>query len=88
MAKKKPSVKDPRVNKFRSICEVHREIYEALVDGKNQEDIVKLLEEVYVMGKKMDAKLQQYKNNWDNDWWEKNRNFDAATLRRKGKKKK
>ena len=35
----------------------------------------------------MDAKLRQYKNNWDDDWWEKNRNFEKSWKRRKGKKR-
>jgi len=27
------------------------------------------------MAKKMDAKLRQYKNNYDDDWWEKERDI-------------
>jgi hypothetical protein len=31
------------------------------------------LEEAYGMAKKMDAKLRQYKNNYDDNWWEQER---------------
>lgn len=58
--------------KLRTICEVHREIYDIIYD-QNDEELKDLLNEAYVLAKKMDAKLRQYKNNYDNDWWEKER---------------
>lgn len=89
---KKPSVKDKRVNIFRSICEVNREIYEGILDSdldnKSANELIDLVEEAYVMGKKMDRKLRQYKHNWDDDWWKKNKNFEVALERRKGIKRK
>jgi len=65
-------------NKFgRTICEVHREMYdvmyESLQDHPKYEELTSQLEEAYQMAKKMDAKLRQYKNNYDADWWEKER---------------
>jgi len=74
------SVKDKRVADFRTICEVHREIYEVLTKEKlskyDIQAIIELLEEAYKMGKKMDSKLRQYKYNYDDDWWEANKNIN------------
>ena len=55
---------------LRTICEVHREIYDIIHATENNE-LKDLLNEAYVMAKKMDAKLRQYKNNYDDGWWEK-----------------
>lgn len=56
----------------RTICEVLREIYDIVYDSEDpsREEIMELLNESYVYGKKMDAKLRQYKNGYDQDWWE------------------
>ena len=57
----------------RTICEVHREMYDILFEdltSDRREDVLSRLEEAYGMAKKMDAKLRQYKNDYDNDWWE------------------
>ena len=35
--------------------------------------MISLLEEAYIMAKKMNFKLRQYKENYDDDWWEKTR---------------
>ena len=62
--------------KERTICEVHREIYDILYDdlhGEDRKKTLDLLNEAYGMAKKMDAKLRQYKNNYDDNWWEKER---------------
>ena len=63
------------VNGKRTICEVHREIWD-IIDAEIQdkaltERLFEKLEESYFMAKKMDGKLRQYKFNYDNDWWEK-----------------
>jgi hypothetical protein len=70
------SVKDNTYNDSfgRTICEVHREIYDELSKNeKSNEIIIEKLEEAYQMAKKMDAKLRQYKNNYDDGWWQKER---------------
>ena len=58
----------------RTICEVHRELYDIAVthfkDSPHFAAITEKLEEAYWMGKKMNAKLRQYKNNYDDGWWE------------------
>jgi hypothetical protein len=67
------SVKDKKVANFRTICEVHREIYDLIVANKNiknKDEIVKLIDEAYIMAKKMNGKLYQYKENYDDGWWE------------------
>lgn len=63
----------------RTICEVHRELYDILDDELRdhpQSDILKeKLQEAYSMAKKMDAKLRQNKHDYDNGWWEKERDM-------------
>jgi hypothetical protein len=44
---------------MRTICEVHREIYRAVRGRAPRERIYRLLQEAYVMAKKMDAKLRE-----------------------------
>ncbi len=58
----------------RSICEVHRELYDlvhANLSGPALEAFTEKLEEAYAMAKKMQAKLRQYKENYDEGWWER-----------------
>jgi len=60
----------------RSICEVHRELYDlvhANLSGPALEAFTEKLEEAYAMAKKMQAKLRQYKENYDEGWWERQR---------------
>ena len=56
----------------RTICEVHRILYKILEEKKEKELLV-LVEEAFNMAKKMNNKLRQYKHNYDDGWWEKNR---------------
>ena len=64
-----------KVSPRRTICEVHREIYDILEehfkDSKQFPELESRLQECYLMAKKMSLKLQQYKNGWDRGWWEK-----------------
>ena len=64
-----------KVNSKRTICEVHREIYDIIADslesGSLRENLENKVEEAFLMAKKMDGKLRQYKNNYDDGWWEK-----------------
>lgn len=57
-----------RASAFRTICEVHREIFDATEDPNIRE----LVLEAFVMGKKMDAKLREYKADWDAGFYEVN----------------
>ena len=60
---------------LRTICEVHRDMYDMLYEltDDRSEELKELIEEAYILAKKMDAKLRQYKNNYDDDWWKKER---------------
>ena len=53
----------------RTICEVHREMYDIMYNNlrlnPHYADLTAKLDEAYQMAKKMDAKLRQYKNNYD-----------------------
>lgn len=85
-----PNIKDKRVSEFRTICEVHREIHDILINDKSISDevsdkLTELLQEAYVMAKKMNNKLRQYKNNYDEGWWEKNRNIKEKLQKRNKK---
>ena len=61
---------DPgKVEPRRTICEVHRQIWRA---AEGDPHIRALAEEAYDMAKRMNAKLREYKNDWDAGWWEKN----------------
>lgn len=68
-----------RINSFnppslRTICEVHREMYDIIceMNDNNEKNLLQeKIEEAFNMAKKMDAKLRQYKFNYDDDWWEK-----------------
>ncbi len=72
-----------RVNSKRSICEVHRQIYDKLVVGfsdkpEELEEIVVLLEEAFSLGVKLVDKLVEYKCSLPQ--WEKNE--DRAEVER------
>ena len=66
---------------FRTICEVHREIYRYInkmlengdLEESSYEYIDVRLKEAFKMAKKMNNKLRQYKHNYDSGWWERNR---------------
>ena len=64
-----------KVNKERTICEVHREIYDIVFDhmedGTVRNDLEAKIEEAFIMAKKMDARLRYYAKNYDDGWWEK-----------------
>jgi hypothetical protein len=68
-----------RASSWRTICEVHRELYELCEDSKARE----LILEAFIMGKKMDAKLRDYKADWDAGFYEKNHDHRQDSKRRK-----
>jgi hypothetical protein len=68
-----------RASSWRTICEVHREIYDALEDEKLKD----LVLEAFIMGKKMDATLREYKADWDAGFYGKNEDRRADSKRRK-----
>jgi hypothetical protein len=59
--------KGKRVNKNRTICEVHRQIYDLMVTRYNDDEICDLLDEAFVMGIKMNNRLVEYKCIFENE---------------------
>lgn len=74
-----------RSSSFRTICEVHRDIYDACSDLAEplRVRMQDLVIEAFIMGKKMDSKLREYKADWDEGLYEKNHDHRADSLRRK-----
>ena len=69
-----------RSSSWRTICEVHREIYELT---EPDSDIRELVIEAFIMGKKMDARLKEYKADWDAGFYDANLDHHADSKRRK-----
>ena len=63
-----------RVSSWRTICEVHREIYDIAEDlpGSIKEKLQDLVIDSYIMAKKMNEKLRDYKSDWDSGLWVRN----------------
>jgi hypothetical protein len=63
-----------KASSFRTICEVHREIYDATegLAEPSQSQIRELVIDAFIMGKKMDGKLKEYKADWDRGEYELN----------------
>lgn len=74
-----------RASSFRTICEVHREIYDLaeILPEPQKENLQNLVLDAFIMGKKMDAKLREYKADWDAGFYEVNTDRRADRLRRK-----
>ena len=69
-----------RIARRRTICEIHRELYRTLkADGVDEDSkAMTLLKEAYPIGKKLVAKLRQYKHGFDDGWYEKNKRGGPA----------
>ena len=74
-----------RASSFRTICEVHREIYDACghLPEPERSAIRNLVIEAFTMGKKMDAKLRKYKADWDTGFYGPNADHRQDSARRK-----
>jgi hypothetical protein len=72
---------------LRTICEVHREMYRKIhhlyhtgvIDEETWHYLITRTEEGFNLGKKMNNKLAQYKNNYADDWYEEHR-LDGGEL--------
>jgi predicted MPP superfamily phosphohydrolase len=53
-----------------TICDIHRMIYKLIDEENDKEEIKYLLEEAFVIAKKMDAKLRMYKFDYEESWYE------------------
>jgi hypothetical protein len=69
-----------RASSWRTICEVHRDIYDLCSD---RPEIQELVIEAFILGKKMDAKLREYKADWDKGELTLNEDHRADSKRRK-----
>jgi len=58
---------------LRTICEVHREIYDCVYFDEPKEKSVEKLQEAFAMATKLVNKLVQYKHGYTDDWWEENK---------------
>lgn len=73
-----------RASSFRTICEVHREIFDLCetlpepVKTKVQDLVI----EAFIMGKKIDARLREYKADWDAGFYDLNPDRRADRARR------
>lgn len=74
-------INKPDPFRLRTICEVHREIYRELIKRDKHDFLLEKVEEVFNMGKKMSNKLRQYKYNYDDGWWEENKNKGDIDLK-------
>lgn len=74
-----------RASSWRTICEVHREIFDACAElpEPHQTQIRRLVLQAFVMGKKMDRRLREYKTDWDTGFYEANVDHRADSKRRK-----
>jgi len=80
----------------RTICEVHREIYDIIFDEVKNENVRKVmvskLSEAFGMAKRMDKKLRYYAKmyddkKYDDGWWEdKSEEAIEETLERRSKR--
>lgn len=74
---------------FRTICEVHREIWDHL--GKiNNPGLAMLIQtlllEAFDMGKRMDAQLRRYNERWSDGVYSENIDYQEDRTRRKERK--
>jgi hypothetical protein len=69
---------------WRTICEVHREIYDLaeMLPGGERERLQELVIDAFIMAKKMDGKLKSYKQDWDAGFYEANNDRAEDRLRR------
>lgn len=85
MTKEEALVAMRRASSWRTICEVHREIYDLCqeIGEPTKTAITNLVLEAFVMGKKMDSKLREYKADWDDGFYGRNEDHRADSRKRK-----
>lgn len=75
---------DKYVSEKRTICEIMRETWD-LTEAMNEtvrDEVRERLKEMYIMAKKMDKKLNEYKYGWDKDFWKVNKDYKKDLERR------
>ena len=88
------SHKGSKMHSNRTICELHRELYDLCVVGLCEKDpelmmkMIKVLEDSFIMGVKMNKKLCKYKLGSSSKWEEKEyRNKDVDKEEVAGRRK-
>lgn len=80
-------LKSSTVNPRRTICEVHREIYDELENIEGTEKAIELLEEAFGMGKRIVKKLLEYNIHNHKHDVPVNVNFEQSLRRREDREK-
>jgi hypothetical protein len=57
-------------NSLRTICGVHRRIYQIISSRDPNDAVIPLLRKAFAMAKRMHNRLRKYKWNYDEGWWE------------------
>lgn len=63
---------------LRTICEVHREIYDCVYFDEPKEKSVEKLQEAFAMATKLVNKLVQYKHGYTDDHFGENKNREKS----------
>jgi len=69
-------------NKKRTVCEVHREMYDILIKENIDFGLVDKIKESEKMCARMARKLYEYNKEYDKDWWEANPDYEEDLKRR------
>ena len=72
-----------RVSHQRTICEVFRELLDiaSVIDNENaRHDLREKIIDGFIMGKKMNHRLHEYKENWADGMFEPNREFSQKMM--------
>lgn len=71
-------------NRKRTICEVLREMWDIseALDEDLKEEVQERIITAYTMAKKMNRKLRENREGWDEEFWESNINFKKDLRRR------
>lgn len=85
MTREEALIEMRRSSSRRTICEVHREIYDGLEGApENLRGILReLVLEAFIMSKKIDKRLREYKDDWDEGFYGSNPDRRADRLRRR-----
>jgi hypothetical protein len=83
-----------KIHKNRTICELHRELYDLCVLGLHEDNpelmhqIIGVLEDAFIMGVKMNKKLCKYKLGSSSKWNEKEYRNDKVDRQKVTKRRK
>lgn len=64
---------------IQTICEVHRRMYRIIMARDPNDQLIPLLHTAFDMAKRMNAKLKQYNEHYDDGWYEKHK-YDGGAI--------